>query len=350
MRVVVIALSVGGAMGQYVSELARGLSGKVELYVFAPSHYEYAEGIDRLHCFYMGETRGRRLLHLLNILEAWCVWRRIKALEPDVIHLFNGEGYPWGLFFAWASRKAGVPLLVTLHDPEPHPGNVWESLNARMRGFTLKQATAIHIHTARFKPLLAKQGIDETFIHIIPHGSLARRFLKHREQGIQREPIVLFFGRLEAYKGLDILVEAGLALKGKVRVVIAGPGNLETEILQKIKEHPDVFELHNRFLDDKEVAHLFQWASVCVLPYKHATQSSVPLIAAAFNVPVVATSLGGFIEDVPRVNGVLVPPGDVNALVAGIGEALHRRPVYPRELEFDSLADSFMNMYMSILR
>jgi glycosyltransferase involved in cell wall biosynthesis len=127
--------------------------------------------------------------------------------------------------------------------------------------------------------------------------------------------------------------------------VIAGPGRLPPQLEASFREHPDFFELHNRYLDDDEVATLFQRAGVCVLPYKQATQSSVPLISAAFGVPVVATAVGAFLDDVPRVGGVLVRPNDPAALAQGIQEALGRVPRYPRELEFDMLVDDFIEMY-----
>jgi glycosyltransferase involved in cell wall biosynthesis len=218
-------------------------------------------------------------------------------------------------------------------------------LNACLRGFVIRRAHGIHLHTARFAENLVKQGVEKKRIYVIPHGSFAPLFLPYRQDGVKREPLVLFFGRLEYYKGLDLFVEAGLLTAGGLRFAIAGPGKLSPRIVERIKTYPDIFEIYNRYLTEVEVAHLFQRASVCVLPYRQATQSSVPLIAAAFGVPVVATALGGFLDDVPRVNGVLVPPGDVKRLVQGIGEALNRNPRYPQELEFTSLAEKFAQWY-----
>ena len=106
-----------------------------------------------------------------------------------------------------------------------------------------------------------------------------------------------------------------------------GPGACPPKLESCFREHPDLFELHNRYLDDEEVAALFQRAAVCVLPYRQATQSSVPLISAAFGVPVVATAVGAFLDDVPRVNGILVRPDDAAALAQGIQDALGRYPV-----------------------
>lgn len=74
-----------------------------------------------------------------------------------------------------------------------------------------------------------------------------------------------------------------------------------------MREHPSWFEVHNRYVPDEEAALFFQRASVLVLPYRQATQSSLPLIGAAFGLAVVASAVGAFVEDVPRVGYTSTP-------------------------------------------
>ncbi|MEW6458170.1 MAG: glycosyltransferase family 4 protein [Bacillota bacterium] len=349
MKVALIAFSVRGAMGQYLEALVKPLSQQTKVHLFLPDHYVGDISRAILHRFLTGKTKTGALRRLLNPVLARRVWKELQAVKPDIIHLFNGEGYPWGLLFARWARKDGVPFVVTVHDPEPHSGNVFELLNACLRRVTLTCATRIHLHNDCFADSIVKQGVPPKKLYFIPHGSLAERFTRYFNGGTAREPVALFFGRLEAYKGLDVLVEAGLVLEGRLKVVIAGPGKLPGRLLKTIRCHSKVFELHNRYLSDEEVAWLFQRASVCVLPYRQVTQSSVPLIAAAFGVPVVASALGGFLEDVPRVNGLLVPPGDSRALAQGITKAMGLVPRYPKELEFEKLSRRFVKMYQDSL-
>lgn len=344
LRVCLIALSVRGAMGQYVQALAAELTRYLQLYLFVPKHFSETDvkGASVVR-FKSGNKRLIALLRFTNLLAPLQIWSQIESLRPDVIHIFNGEGYPWTLVWAWKSNKRDFPLLVTVHDPEPHPGNFWEAVNGWFRGYVLKRSISVHVHSNCFIGAVKRQGAKEVWV--IPHGSFAPRFLQHRKPWVKREPFVLFFGRLEAYKGLNTLVEAGLLLNGKLRVVIAGPGRLPNRLMCIIQRHSRIFELHNRYLDDEEVADFFQRASVCVLPYHQASQSSVPLIAAAFGVPVVGTAVGAFVEDIPRVNGLLVPPGDPKALASAIMDALDRAPVYPADLEFPALAQRFVEWY-----
>ncbi|MBS3949878.1 MAG: glycosyltransferase family 4 protein [Peptococcaceae bacterium] len=349
MRTALVALSVRGAMGQYLEALARPLSERLELHLFVPEHYDGDAGQAILHRFPTGRTRLEALRQFLNPLSAKRIWKELRMVDPEGIHLFNGEGYPWGCLFAYWAKRDDKPFIITIHDPEPHPGNIIELLNAHLRRVTMIKATRIHVHSTHFAGEIAKQGISKQQLHVIPHGSIAGRFTRYLTKEVAREPMVLFFGRLEAYKGLDTLVEAGLMLGGKPKVAIAGPGKLPSNLLKVIHDQSAIFELHNRYLTDEDVARLFQRASVCILPYHQVTQSSVPLIAAAFGVPVVGSALGGFLDDIPRVNGLLVPSGDPRALAQGITKALDLVPYYPRELEFEELSNSFVTMYRSCL-
>ena len=345
MRVALIALSVRGAIGLYLEALSAELGRHCQLYLFVPKHFAADPlAADRIFRFVTGSTRTRALLQLTDPGAAIRVWKQIQAIRPAVVHVFNGEGYPWTLVWAFLAQREGVPLLVTVHDPEPNPGNIWEWVNSRLRTRVLQRAQSVHVHSKRFIEVVRVQGA--THVEVIPIGSLAPRFLRYRQPGIQREPIALFFGRIEAYKGLDILVEAATRLEGNIKVVIAGPGRFSRGLAKRIESHAGRFEVHNRFLQDWEVAHLFQRAAVCVLPYRQGSQSSVPMIAAAFGVPVVASAVGAFVEDVPAVGGLLVPKDDPEALASAIIQAFEMTPTYPKELEFDQIAPRFAQWYL----
>jgi len=337
-------------MAQYIDGLAQALGTLSDLHLFVPSHYEGSPGPFVLHRFQTGASHRAALRWMLNPWAGWQVWQRLLGVQPDVIHLINGDGLPWSvLWAAWAHRQ-GVAYGVTLHDPEAHPGSAFDAVQGCLGRLILPHVRWAHIHSARFGETIARRGVAPERIFVIPHGSLAPRFVQHARPGVARDDLALFFGRLVGYKGLDVLVEAGHLLDGSPRVALAGPGRLPRHLRQAIAASPATFELHDRYLTDPEVARLFQRAAVCVMPYRHATQSSVPLIAAAFGVPVVASAVGGLIEDVRRVNGLLVRPNDAAALAFAIRSALGRTPHYPRELEFDTLARAFLSNWANWAR
>jgi glycosyltransferase involved in cell wall biosynthesis len=82
---------------------------------------------------------------------------------------------------------------------------------------------------------------------------------------------------------------------------------------------PTRYEVHNRFIEDGEVARLFLDADLAVLPYLEASQSGVLNLAAAFGMPVVATDVGELRETVESNRiGLVVPPNDPDRLADAI--------------------------------
>jgi glycosyltransferase involved in cell wall biosynthesis len=141
-----------------------------------------------------------------------------------------------------------------------------------------------------------------------------------------KPPVVMFFGRIEAYKGIDTLLTAWRLLTERaddcatgVRLVIAGPCGKD----MRLGELPPCTEVRDRHIGDDEGIDLFRQAALLVLPYRDATQSALIATAYRFGVPVLATETGALPEYVvPGETGWLVPPNDAAALTAGLREAL----------------------------
>lgn len=353
MRIALVALSAKGAMAQYVGSLASGLysSRERDIDLFVPEHFpvkyltDGADGGVRLHLFKTGTSRVSAGVRLASPISGTSLAIRILHSSPDVVHLVSGEGYPWARIMAQWLEKARIPLVVTVHDPEPHLGEMLSHVNALLRRGVLARATLVHVHSRRFIPIMIRQGVSENVLRVIPHGSFAHLFTRHLRTGTVRERAILFFGRLAPYKGLDLLLEALPEVRPPAKLIIAGPGRISKRAKRMLSQLNHMCEVHNRFLDEAEVAELFQRASVCVMPYRQATQSSLPLIAAGFGVPVVATAVGALVEDVEVTGGIVVDPHDRHALAAGIRAAFTIRPTHPRGRSFVVLAEEFRRVY-----
>jgi glycosyltransferase involved in cell wall biosynthesis len=131
----------------------------------------------------------------------------------------------------------------------------------------------------------------------------------------QNVPVILFFGFIRDYKGLDLLLEA-MATEGlkklPAKLLIAGEFYCDPVPYQKIIEKHQLADriiFHNDFIPDSKVRNYFSAADLVVQPYKNATQSGVSQIAYHFDKPMVITDVGGLAEFVPdgRV-GFVVPP------------------------------------------
>jgi glycosyltransferase involved in cell wall biosynthesis len=197
---------------------------------------------------------------------------------------------PLDLLMATALRRIGVPIAVIAHDATAHPGDGFPLL-FRLQGALLHRtdlviALSSHV-AARLKtraPVLVASLPPLGLTPVSPPGVHA---------GPRR---VLCFGRLLAYKGLDLLAEA-LRLLGsrqdmEVRVVGQGP---ESTALAALRALPGV-TVENRWVPESEVDTLLEWADIVVLPYREASQSGIAPTALAAGRRVVATGVGGLPE------------------------------------------------------
>jgi D-inositol-3-phosphate glycosyltransferase len=251
-------------------------------------------------------------------------WRKAiqltKAFAPDLI-VFQW----WQPFFgplvgtlARAFRRAGIRQLVECHNVYPHEGSPLDRL-------LLKFAFAPVDH------FITHSVVDRNKLaHAFPHKQIAvsplPRFTEfggasaHQRDGRR----LLFFGKVRRYKGLDVLLRAMPKVLKQVacelRIVGEFYDGIERyrRLIQALGIAPHV-QIDDRYVPNEEVPAIFAQADVLVLPYISASQSGVAQVAFANALPVIASTAGGLAEAVrDQVNGLLFPPGDVDALAAQI--------------------------------
>lgn len=134
--------------------------------------------------------------------------------------------------------------------------------------------------------------------------------------------VVLFFGFIRDYKGLDLLIEAFGSLDDRHLLVIAGETYGSFDGYRALIERSpmkDGIRVFNDYIPDARVPEFFSAADVCVLPYRSATQSGITSIAYHFDLPVIATDVGGLGEDVGgRKTGLVAGPPEPGAIAAAI--------------------------------
>jgi glycosyltransferase involved in cell wall biosynthesis len=144
------------------------------------------------------------------------------------------------------------------------------------------------------------------------------------------EKAVLFFGRIRPYKGIEYLLDAFRLLsadeRANYRLIVAGePKKGSEEYLHEIQQlvkrefkHEQVI-LRIQFIPDDEMELYLKGADVLVLPYKEIFQSGVLFLAYSFGLPVVATDVGSFREEIVEGStGFLCKPGDPTELAKAI--------------------------------
>ena len=147
--------------------------------------------------------------------------------------------------------------------------------------------------------------------------------------------IVLFFGFIRKYKGLDILFESisilkkSNYLKGQIKFLIAGEFYEDRksydELIAKLGIEEDLI-LRTDFIPDSEVKNYLCSADVVIQPYRSATQSGVTPLAYHFEVPMIVTNVGGLPALVPHEKVGLVSEPDASSIAKTIQQFFAENP------------------------
>lgn len=306
------ALARAGADVELVtSRFAYGAVPRGQGYAVAESFYRIAPGAagSRLR---MAAKLAQHVPDMLRLR------RHVRAVRADVVHFQWLTVQPLDVHLLPRS----LPVVLTAHDVlprEPRRGQ----LDAQRRLYECVDAVVVHSEHGATR-LRDELRVDPAKVHVIPHGALDQfvpaggpsarpsRPLPPELAAVPREkPVVLFFGLLRPYKGVDVLLEAWRGIDDAELWVVGLP-KMDVAPLHALA--PPNVRFVSRFVADDEIAALFQRADLVVLPYREIDQSGVLFTALAFGTPLLLTSVGGFPEVAATGAAALVPPGDAPAL------------------------------------
>jgi glycosyltransferase involved in cell wall biosynthesis len=188
----------------------------------------------------------------------------------------------------------------------------------------------IFVHTEKMKmQLLHDFKVPETKVSVIPFGinntlpnsSLTRDGARSQLNLEKDEKVLLFFGRVAEYKGIELAVSALeklLETDNRFRLVVAGKIEQGHEAHWALVESAIAAKnLGNHvlrnigYISDEEVEVYFKSADVLILPYKDIFQSGVLFLAYSFGLPVIATDVGSFRDDIVEgETGMVCRPND----------------------------------------
>jgi glycosyltransferase involved in cell wall biosynthesis len=236
--------------------------------------------------------------------------RLLRELRPRAIHLNNEQPALLPLYPLLARMNS----VITLHDARSHAGETtakraFHALHLSLVALFIRKIVVHSPSIADALPAL----IPRHRVHIVPHVNYGLWARATAPPPPAPPLVVLFFGRILPYKGLDVLLTAFRSLDpARFRLLIAGEGEVPAVSAPNI-------EIDNRFVTDERLPFFFQRAHIVALPYHAASQSGVAQMAFAFGRPVVATRVGALPDIVHHeVNGLLIPPGDPSALAAAL--------------------------------
>ncbi|HEX7060228.1 MAG TPA: glycosyltransferase family 4 protein [Solirubrobacterales bacterium] len=305
--------------------LARG-GAEVELltsrFLYGP--VPAAEGFAVRECFYRRtatrglDASGRRAFKLAEHLPDMLRLRR--SLDADIVH------------YQWLTVPSLDALLLPSHRPRamtahyilpPAPSRRQVSRARAMFG----RMDAVIAHSEHGAARLRDEvGLDPDRVRVIPHGAFDYLTRLPEEKPLPDElqgaagPVILFFGLLRPYKGLDTLLEAFRRIEGAELWIVGNP-RMDVGPLRRLAERaPGRVRFVTRFVEDAEVPAIFRRADLLVLPYRDAEHSGVLYTGLAFGKPLLLSAVGGFPELAASGAARIVPPEDPVALARELAE------------------------------
>lgn len=247
----------------------------------------------------------------INPISWWLTVRKIAKLKPDFIVVrfwLPFMGPCLGTICKWLKAKLNVPIIGILDNVIPHERRIGDRIFTRYFlnhcGSYVAMSSSVMEELSQFD---VKKPRKMLYHPIYDHfgekvdKELARKHLNFSEEW----KVILFFGIIRKYKGLELLLEAisKMENRNKLRLIIAGEfyqNRSKYDRLIKELEIEDNVIINAGFVDSNKVRYYFCASDIVAQPYLSATQSGVTQIAYHFNTPMLVTNVGGLPEMVPH--------------------------------------------------
>ena len=216
--------------------------------------------------------------------------------------------HPWLFFVILLKKMICRKFIYIVHENPFEPKERDDFFSLLLQKFVIKQADVIVTHSVNVKNEISKY--IKVNVVFFPLGAYSN-YCKNFNYKIKKSDTTtfLFLGRIESYKGVDLLLESFYLLLEKysnIKLVIAGYG-----LLPDVGQKHNSIEIVNRWLSDEEICGFLNQADVVVLPYKKASQSGVLSLAWACGVPTIVSDVGGLSEQVlDKENGLIFKSND----------------------------------------
>lgn len=260
------------------------------------------------------------------------ILKRVREMKPDVIHFQWFPSAILGVFLIKLLRMfTDAKIVYTPHNILPHR-NRFRDVWAWARIY--KSVDSVIVHSDYYKAILSDIfEVDDSRIFVLPDTGLAGGTLEGMDAVESRKALdlpvdgklILFFGYMNAEKGVETLIDAFINLKKSVpdaKLALAGEpcgdSGYREELMLKQRLSEDIF-MDLRYIPFDTMIKYFASADAVALPYLKVCQSPILSLARALGKPVVTTDLTWSGDD----DGVIkTPPGDVNGLATALVKAL----------------------------
>ena len=277
-----------------------------------------------------------------------------KARNIDAIHLLTGD---FSLFFYVLFQLKKKKFYYTVHDLQIHESDTMTFPGRLLHKYVI-WCTRTYLKiipnlttSSRHQYIALKESYPNKRVVFNHFPSLVTQMIKNGRKQIEElkntSDYILFFGTVDHYKGVDLLIEAydQKVFHDKHKLVIAGKGR------HYVTDNKNIIRL-NRFIEDAEVRDLFTKAAIVVYPYRSATMSGVLSLAFYFRKKVVMSDVPFFKEYANR-DSLFFKAGNVEDLADKLQQALDsgsastNANLYPEFYSENILEQDYINLYSS---
>lgn len=315
MDVLYIGLSTNGVMRDNFILVGKYLAKSVNLHVITNSNISKDDiGVTNMLNVEYDRKNIKTFLSLTSIHK---IISFIKKHHFDVA--FIESPHPINLIIYRLLKKK--PTVVYLHDPFPHSGMaLFDKFIYQLQlNYIYRKVDNIIVSSDKLKQEILQSGLaQQDRIKVIYLGLLENHLYDIPEQSETID--VLFYGRLEYYKGLDVLIDSIKEINKtkKLNVVIISKGNIK-DVYPTVADIPDNIVQINDYVSDFDLAKYICGSKMIVLPYRDATGTQTVQTIFYYQKPIIATKVGGFCEYIEDgIEGIIVPPNNSKDLADAI--------------------------------
>lgn len=339
-------------MGEYFKQTSRALSKYQDVYVLTNNNVT-SEDCGTNNIYNVGFDR-QSLFSFFSPKSYIKIYNYLHRVKYDVVMMCSPHPVNFFVYMCVPQHK----MCTYVHDHIMHSGV--SKINAFWMNMLLnvcyKRSSKIALCCKRMKEdvvRLGKKKAEDVNVIYMP----AIETLCFNDVQIKESIDVLFFGRIEKYKGLDMLIRVA-QINPSINFQIAGKGDLNKVF--GIKELPSNVIHHNRFVPDQELAQMISSSKIVVFPYRDATGTQTVQSVSFYKKPIVATNVGCFSEYVVNnQSGFIVEFNDVTSFsdsirkLMGDEELRHRFGNFGHnrittEFNNDVIANRYIEMFRSM--
>lgn len=268
-------------------------------------------------------------INTANPLNAIRTAHKIKKMKPGAVIIQWWHPYFAPYYYILMKCLGRIPIIMTCHNVFPHERFPFDHFLTRL---VLRQANGYVVQSHLDEQDLCMINSEANYV-VTPHPTYnafkMKNMSKEEARGIlkinDRKPVILFFGFVREYKGLNYLLDALVKVKEQIpeiQLLVVGEFGADKEKylnqIQKNQLKQNICMVEG-YVPDEEIEKYFVASDLVVLPYISATQSGIVQIAYGFEKPVVVTDVGGLPDVVwDRETGYIIPSENADKIAEAI--------------------------------